>query len=1153
MGFRFSYVCDLLSSLEGNRLSKATSAARARNPDFCTISSWCLNHSQRIHDKGTDLLALLSCLFPDKRPDRVYWLQHASLARIIGRCLYLGASRLKDLSRWQISGSGDLAECVQNVMSQAENQIAPGQEVTVEEIDAALQQIASRCRFSGSRVRRSHAAVDVDEVLGSIYRRLSSRDAKWLTRMILKSYGPVELPVNYILKSIHFLLPHMLLFQDSFEAAVDLLKSPTFQLFPSRPQPDFAKLLGNKALESFVPRLGVKVGRPEYYKARSIKHCCNMINRRRVSLERKYDGEYCQIHVDITKGHDCFQIFSKSGKDSTYDRIGIHDAIKHSLGIGEAHCKVSRRCILEGELLVWDDRSGKVLEFHKLRKFVTRSGVLIGADLDSQPKPYEHLMIVFFDILLLDDDVCLSKPHSTRRLLLKETVKVLPGRADISEQEIVDFSRQDGSRLLRLAFTKSIAERWEGLVIKACDEPYFSVLSPDKGDGYTRWIKLKKDYIPGLGDTADFALIGARYESKDVPSLSKISALSWTQFFIGCLDNKDDVVRLHASPRFRIVDIIGSHSLSVNDMQVLNQWGKFVACDVDSNTAYELHSIHNSLPAMDVVFKTPFVVEMLGSGFDKPGNAQYYVLRFPRVLKIHWDRTYEDAISFSELQDLAEKARSVPEDELQEENAMWYDKVEATNKKNGYIVDRSQSTSSTITSCTSPLSKSGSLISPDLTPLSSKEVGAYAHTRHLDKTPPTNSLHTLKRKISSTHSQSELTPTPFSKRLRVSVLTSSTNMEHSISDLRLYSQHLRVRGSPIPRSWTTSIGSSRSNPSSRPLSKMGSRATSPLRENPNVLLRAPPNYVQPLPSNFVRSDLGQDHCQISSTAPAPAPTTRYCSIEEPIEQNDLSASISTNNILPPPRPLPTHPLSPLATIPMYCGEFGFVENLFRQTPREFTFSALHFVQSLGFPYYRGMLRASNPAAADSQIALGIVLVNIRDPANTLTTQLCNVGNQVVAQLCELHSILPSSGKIFFLDRRVLNAGGSDGIHNELFLLNDWWAQYGMQYYYATISWSLGKDVDQFPQSVGEPFGHAAQSDSRKATGVVSRFQPSDVESIGEFVSIRPTVHIDGDHFYAPYTLPENIWHENLSPILQPGSRIGTITNVNSECSSSAFI
>lgn len=71
-----------------------------------------------------------------------------------------------------------------------------------------------------------------------------------------------------------------------------------------------------------------------------MKHCLNMVNKRWFSLERKYDGgngspknkiysadlrpEYCQIHVDLTKGEQCLQIFSKGGKDSTQDRKGVH-------------------------------------------------------------------------------------------------------------------------------------------------------------------------------------------------------------------------------------------------------------------------------------------------------------------------------------------------------------------------------------------------------------------------------------------------------------------------------------------------------------------------------------------------------------------------------------------------------------------------------------------------------------------------------------------------------------------------------------------------------------------------------------------------------------------------------------------------------------
>ncbi len=58
---------------------------------------------------------------------------------------------------------------------------------------------------------------------------------------------------------------------------------------------------------------------------RSIKHCMTM-GHGRMSCERKMDGEYAQIHIDLSKSLDnCIQIFSKSGKDSTKDRIKLHE------------------------------------------------------------------------------------------------------------------------------------------------------------------------------------------------------------------------------------------------------------------------------------------------------------------------------------------------------------------------------------------------------------------------------------------------------------------------------------------------------------------------------------------------------------------------------------------------------------------------------------------------------------------------------------------------------------------------------------------------------------------------------------------------------------------------------------------------------------
>lgn len=103
-----------------------------------------------------------------------------------------------------------------------------------------------------------------------------------------------------------------------------------------------------------------------------------------MSIEKKYDGEYCQIHIDLANQQNPIQIFSKSGKDSTQDRSGINEVLQESLRLKSPDCKFSRRCILEGELVVWSDDQRKILDFHKLRKFISRSGTFIGAENDSQ-------------------------------------------------------------------------------------------------------------------------------------------------------------------------------------------------------------------------------------------------------------------------------------------------------------------------------------------------------------------------------------------------------------------------------------------------------------------------------------------------------------------------------------------------------------------------------------------------------------------------------------------------------------------------------------------------------------------------------------------------------------------------------------------------
>lgn len=126
-------------------------------------------------------------------------------------------------------------------------------------------------------------------------------------------------------------------------------------------------------------------------------------------MERKYDGEYCQIHVSRDHTTHRIKIFSKS------DRVALHPTIVKCLGLDTSRPKFNRQCILEGELLVRGDRTKEILPFYKIRKYVQRKGRYLGCGQDSPTSEDEHLMSTFFDILLLDDEACIHEPYDRRR------------------------------------------------------------------------------------------------------------------------------------------------------------------------------------------------------------------------------------------------------------------------------------------------------------------------------------------------------------------------------------------------------------------------------------------------------------------------------------------------------------------------------------------------------------------------------------------------------------------------------------------------------------------------------------------------------------------------------------------------------------------
>ena len=284
-------------------------------------------------------------------------------------------------------------------------------------------------------------------------------------------------------------------------------------------------------------------------------------------------------------------------------------------------------------------------------------------------------MFLYYDVMLIDEDPVVHRPHKRRRQLLERLVTPIKGRADIVWQKHVRFDRPTGPEKLRKALALAFVLRWEGLVLKPSDEAYFNLGKPVQRRFPSRWVKLKKDCIKGLGDTADFAVVGAGYDVTEAEKYDGIN-IRWTHFHIGCLRNKPAVLHAGEKPKFFVFDII-KDCIKREDMKMLTENGCLRAMGAEFPETWEFFDIEiaRGLTPMSVVFRKPFVFDVAGSGFDKSPNRDIFTLRFPRLMKVRTDKDWRETVDLDELQLMATEARTVPTGDLSDDIADWVEKL----------------------------------------------------------------------------------------------------------------------------------------------------------------------------------------------------------------------------------------------------------------------------------------------------------------------------------------------------------------------------------------------------------------------------------------------------------------------------------------------
>ncbi|KAK7202672.1 hypothetical protein BZA70DRAFT_292183 [Myxozyma melibiosi] len=680
MALPFSSICDLFRSIEKEQ---SLPGWGSRNRVMMHYAKWCIMHRDDLLADKNLLLCALSCLFPELRTDRRYGLSKLGTLNLFGTAAGIRHTRRFEQAEARIKRGEENASVISDLLTPTACATPPSSQplVTVAQVDEFFATLAGTCRFSAAGVYCERQETSPEELLQPMIEKLQPNEIKWLIRMLNRNMQPVTLPVDAVLRNIHFALPMFYSFYSSFPDALDHLFSPPSDIFLAHPRPDtkHQEIYKQTLLQWLAPTVGVPVRIPECYKGRNLNEPTRRFNPGSlVSVETKYDGERMQIHIDIDCRPDYdgafddlneppeiirrFSIFSKSGRNSTKDRSGVLDAIRKGLRLSNDVCcpHFSTSIILEAEMVVYDRVKRKIAPFHRITDHVTRGGSKIGAAYDKESIKNEQLMVVFFDVLEIDGISMLNESYEARRGVLEKVVSEVDGHAMLAERTVVRCSESRcTTKGVAPVFERVVGSGGEGVVVKLCDSTY---LEASMKVGNQQWIKLKKDYLAGRGDTEDFCVIGAGVDTKRAVE-RKMGPGEYNVYYIGCMKNKEEVQRFGVRPMFEVIFTV-KYLLHAADQARMQDMIRTYGYPYDDSDQLDyditLHPYLSPRKPLVLFYRTQ-IFEIMSAGFDKPSGNNFYVPRWPRVVKIHEDgRSWVECVGFDELQNIADACVQMP-------------------------------------------------------------------------------------------------------------------------------------------------------------------------------------------------------------------------------------------------------------------------------------------------------------------------------------------------------------------------------------------------------------------------------------------------------------------------------------------------------------
>ncbi|KAJ4116276.1 ATP-dependent DNA ligase Cdc17 [Fusarium equiseti] len=365
------------------------------------------------------------------------------------------------------------------------------------------------------------------------------------------------------------------------------------------------------------------------------------------TCEYKYDGERAQIHYvakdapqELNEASQGAAKEAAAGVASIFSRNSEDLSKKYPDILAKLHTWVkpdTKSFVLDCETVAWDVDEKKVLPFQQL---MTRKKK------DVKVEDVKVKVCVFaFDLLYLNGEAVVEKALRERRELLQTAFNAVEG-------EFAFATHMDGQELdeIQIFLDESVKASCEGLMVKMLDGTE-SGYEPSKRS--RNWLKIKKDYLSGVGDSLDLVVLGAYYGKGKRTSV-------YGAFLLACYNPNSET--------YETVCNIGTGFSE----QVLEDLHKQLSeITIDRPKPFYSHS-PGGQHQPDVWFEPRYVWEVKTAdltlsprykagaheGVD-PSGSKGISLRFPRFIRVRDDKKADAATTSRQVAEMYRKQESV--------------------------------------------------------------------------------------------------------------------------------------------------------------------------------------------------------------------------------------------------------------------------------------------------------------------------------------------------------------------------------------------------------------------------------------------------------------------------------------------------------------